>query len=150
MWYWLSGITTGLKRPDSNFLYNEIKLSEVGTWQDDYILHADRWPFQDEQRKYPTHMLVLTPFSEPFFLLPLRSFCISNTVSNACQVAPISLFLDRMDQRITGNAFWNSLHSDWQIDTGYFNMPIIMARTQILVHRWGPRTRTLALFRRRT
>ena len=54
------------------------------------------------QKSFP---VALIPFSEPFFLLPLRSFCISNTVSNACQVAPISLFLDRMDQRITGNAF---------------------------------------------
>ena len=43
----------------------------------------------------------------------------------------------------------SSLQSDWKIDNGFFNRSI-MARTQILVHRWGPRTRILALFRRRT
>ena len=42
-----------------------------------------------------------------------------------------------------------SAYSDWQIDNGFVNRPI-MARTQILVHRWGPRTKTSALFRRRT
>ena len=99
------------------------------------------------QNSFP---VALTPFSEPFFCCHSGASVSLTPFSNACQVARISLCLDRVDQRITGNAFWNSLHSDWQIDTGYFNMPIIMARTQILIHRWGPRTRTLALFRRRT
>ena len=31
-----------------------------------------------------------------------------------------------------------SLQPDWQIDNGFFNRPII-GRTQILVHRWGPK-----------
>ena len=40
--------------------------------------------------------------------------------------------------------------STWlvKIDNGSFNRPI-MARTQILIHRWGPRTSISALFRRR-
>ena len=41
-----------------------------------------------------------------------------------------------------------SFHTDWQIDNGFFNRPI-MAHTQILVHRWGPRTRIfLVMFHR--
>ena len=40
-------------------------------------------------------------------------------------------------------------HADWQIDNDFFNRPIT-AHTQILVHRWGPRTRILVLFRRWT
>ena len=43
----------------------------------------------------------------------------------------------------------NFLLSDWKINNDIFNRPV-MARTQIQVHRWGPRTRILALFRRRT
>ena len=39
-------------------------------------------------------------------------------------------------QQITRSAFRISFHPDWQIDNGFFNRPI-MARTQILVHRWG-------------
>ena len=38
-----------------------------------------------------------------------------------------------------GSAFRISFHFDWQIDNGIFNGPI-MARSQILVRRWGPRT----------
>ena len=53
------------------------------------------------------------------------------------------------NQWITWNVFWISLYPDWQIDNGFLNRPI-MARTHILVHRWGPRTRISALFRRRT
>ena len=40
-------------------------------------------------------------------------------------------------------------HSDGQINDGFFNKPIV-ARTQILVHSWGPRTKISALFRTRT
>ena len=40
-------------------------------------------------------------------------------------------------QRIPGSAFGISLHPFWQIDNGFFLRPI-MARTQILVRRWGP------------
>ena len=43
-------------------------------------------------------------------------------------------------QQITGSVFQISLQHDWQICYTFFNGPI-MARTQILVHRWGPRTR---------
>ena len=39
-------------------------------------------------------------------------------------------------QRITGNTFRIFLQPDWQNDNSFFNRPI-MARTQILVHRWG-------------
>ena len=42
-------------------------------------------------------------------------------------------------QQITRNAFWIFLQSDWQINNGFFNMPV-MVHTQILVHRWRPRT----------
>ena len=39
------------------------------------------------------------------------------------------------------NEFRISLYPDWQIDNGFVKRPI-MVHTQILVHRWGPRTRT--------
>ena len=71
-------------------------------------------------------------------------------VSGVCEAAPISLMCQRT-QRITGSAFPISFYPDWQINNDIFNRPVLkMARTQILVHRWGPRTRILALFRRRT
>ena len=38
---------------------------------------------------------------------------------------------------------------NWKIENGLFTRPI-MARTQILVHRLGPRTSISALLRRRT
>ena len=38
-------------------------------------------------------------------------------------------------------AFRISFHTDWLIDNGFLNRAII-ARAQILVHRWGPRART--------
>ena len=69
-------------------------------------------------------------------------------VSGVCEAATISLMCQRT-QRITGSAFRISFYPDWQINNDVFNRPV-MARTQILVHRWGPRTRILALFRRRT
>ena len=50
-------------------------------------------------------------------------------------------------QRITERAFRIFSHLDWQMDNGFFKRPI-MAGTQILVHRLGPRTRILVLFRR--
>ena len=43
-------------------------------------------------------------------------------------------------QQINGSSLRISFQSDWQIDSGFFNRPITM-RIQILVHRWGPRTR---------
>ena len=71
-------------------------------------------------------------------------------VSNVCKVAPRSLFwASRRTQRITGSAFRISFQPDWLIDNAIFNRPI-MARTQILVLRWRPKTRILVLFRRRT
>ena len=42
-----------------------------------------------------------------------------------------------------------SCHLVWQIDYGIFHRPI-MARTQILIQSWGPRTRISVLFRKRT
>ena len=39
-------------------------------------------------------------------------------------------------QWITGNAFRISFHPDWQINSGFFNRPI-MTPTQILVLSWG-------------
>ena len=72
------------------------------------------------------------------------------SVSGLCEAAPISLICQRT-QRITGSAFRISFYPDWQINNDIFNRPVLkMARTQILVHGWGPRTRILALFRRRT
>ena len=50
---------------------------------------------------------------------------------------------------ITESAFRISFQPDWQIDNDFFNRPI-MARIQIPVHKWRPRTRISALFRRRT
>ena len=50
---------------------------------------------------------------------------------------------------ITRRAFQFSFHLDWQIYDAILNRPII-ARTQILVYRWEPRTRISALFCRRT
>ena len=71
-------------------------------------------------------------------------------VSNVCEAAPRSLFwVPRRTQRITGSAFRISFQPDWLIDKGIFNRPIT-PHSQILVHRWGPRTRILVLFRRRT
>ena len=52
-------------------------------------------------------------------------------------------------QQSTGCPFRISFQSDWPIDNGFFNGPIMM-RIQILVHRWGPRTKISALFRRRS
>ena len=70
------------------------------------------------------------------------------SVTGVCEAAPISLMWQRT-QRITGSAFRISFYPDWQINNYIFNRPV-MARSQIQVHRWGPRTRILALFRRRT
>ena len=44
--------------------------------------------------------------------------------------------------------FWISFQPDWQIDNSFFSRPI-KVDTQTLVHMWA-RTRTLALFGRRT
>ena len=65
----------------------------------------------------------------------------SASVSDVCEVAP--------NQRITGSAFWISFHPDWQIHKVFPKRPIT-ARTQILVHRWGPKTKISALFSRQT
>ena len=71
-------------------------------------------------------------------------------VSNVCEVAPRSLFwASRRTQRIIGSAFRISFQPDWLIYNAIFNRPI-MARTQILVLMWRPKTRILVLFRRRT
>ena len=44
----------------------------------------------------------------------------------------------------------SNFHSSWgQINNGSFNRPT-MVPTQILVHRWGPKTKISALFRRQT
>ena len=48
-------------------------------------------------------------------------------------------------QQITGMTFRILFHLDWQINNSIFNRPI-MARTQILVYRWWPRTRILSYF----
>ena len=63
--------------------------------------------------------------------------------------ADILVLGSQRTQLITGSAFRISFQYDWPIDNGIFNRPI-MSRTQIQVHRWGPRTRVLALFHRRT
>ena len=53
---------------------------------------------------------------------------------------------DSMNYQMNVSRFF---HVDWQIDSDFFNRPIT-AHTQILVHRWGPITRILVLFRRWT
>ena len=53
---------------------------------------------------------------------------------------------DSMNYQMNVSSFF---HADWQIDNDFFNRPIT-AHTQILVHRWGPRTRILVLFCRWT
>ena len=70
-------------------------------------------------------------------------------VSNVCEAAPISLFwapnglneLPEVHFQFPFNLIGKSTMA-------FFNRPI-MARAQILVHGWEPRTRILALFRRR-
>ena len=71
------------------------------------------------------------------------------SVSNVCEAAPIFLSWERNGlNELPEMRFGISFHPDRQIDNGLFNRPI-MTRTQILVHRLGPRTRISALFRRR-
>ena len=68
------------------------------------------------------------------------------SVINVCKAALISLFWGaQQTQQITKNVFQISLQPDWQTDNGIFNRPI-MVHTQILVHRWRPRTRISVLF----
>ena len=67
-------------------------------------------------------------------------------VSNICKAALISLFwapsgLNKLPER----RFQVFFHPDWCIDNGLFNRPI-MARTQILVHGWGPKQEFLCCF----
>ena len=52
--------------------------------------------------------------------------------------ADILLLAPQRTQRITGSGFQISFRLDWQIDNGFFKRPI-MARTQILVHKWRPK-----------
>ena len=70
--------------------------------------------------------------------------------SDVCEVAPIFLFWadPRRTQRITGNAFEFSFNLIGKLTMAFVFIRPIMARTQILVHRWGPRTVISALFRR--
>ena len=68
-------------------------------------------------------------------------------MSNVSEAALKSLYWVQRIQGITGNAFRISLQCDWQFDNGYFDKPI-KARTQILVHILGPRTKISALFHR--
>ena len=49
----------------------------------------------------------------------------------------------------TRRAFQIAFHLDWQMGNAILNRPIITC-IQILVHKWVPRTRIFALFRRRT
>ena len=81
----------------------------------------------------------------------IRNLTPVHPVSNVCEAVPISLFQasNRLNE-ITGNAFRISLHPVWQIDNSFFLNKSVMVRNQILVHRWRPRARILALFRRRT
>ena len=50
----------------------------------------------------------------------------------------ILLLAPQRTQRITGSGFQISFRLDWQIDNGFVKRPI-MARTQILVHKWRPK-----------
>ena len=54
----------------------------------------------------------------------------------------------RLIKDFTGNAFRVSLQHNWRIYNGFLNRPIA-ARTQILVHSYGPRTRFSLPFRTR-
>ena len=70
--------------------------------------------------------------------------------SNVCEAAPISLFwapsgLDELPEVRTISPFILI----GKPTLAFFNRPV-MARTQILVNRRGPRTRISALFRRLT
>ena len=52
---------------------------------------------------------------------------------------PLILIGPKRTKWTTRNVFWISLNSDWQkIVNGFFSRPI-MARTQMLVQRWGPK-----------
>ena len=67
------------------------------------------------------------------------------SVSNVCEAASRSLFRTNGLNELPEFPF-NLIDKSTM---GFFNRPI-MARTQILVHRWGPRTRISVLFCRRT
>ena len=78
----------------------------------------------------------------------LRRRCHLTSVSGVCEAAPISLFWAP-----NGLNELPEVHFEFPFiligkSTMTFSTPI-MARTQIRVHRWGPRTGILALFRRR-
>ena len=63
--------------------------------------------------------------------------CYLTSVSNALRNSTDNRVLGpQRIQRFTGNALRISFHSDWQINSGFFNRPIT-ARTQILVHSWA-------------
>ena len=90
---------------------------------------------------------------EKIFFLTLNYImhrCNLTPVSNVSEAALISLFwVSSKCNELPENAFQVSLQPDRQVDNGIFNSPIL-ARTQILLRRWRPRTKILVLFHRRT
>ena len=73
-----------------------------------------------------------------------------NPGCDVCEAVQRSLFWasNRFNELLEIYTFWISFQPDWQIDNSFFSRPI-KVHTQTLVHMWA-RTRTLALFGRRT
>ena len=92
-----------------------------------------------------------------------RQHCWRNNVGSCCVCLPAALVTsvnwhwypcssqfcapNRLNE--SPDLLWISLQPPWQIDNGILNRPIT-TRTQIQVHRWGPRTRISALLHRLT
>ena len=97
------------------------------------------------------YLLEPTWLTLPIWLLPRYNMTCSLSrkrnfflVSNVCEATPISLFWAPRT-----STFWISFHADSHNDNDLFKRPST-APKQILIHRWGPRTKISALFRRGT
>ena len=114
-------------------------------------IYSKLWLEFRRWKKAPVAAVVILMILLP--LIFLSQACVTDVVQRRLVTSarqhwdPCSV--PKQTQRIPGRGFWISLQSDWQIDKAFFNRPI-MASTQILVQRWGPRTRISALIHRQT
>ena len=83
------------------------------------------------------------------FTCSLHSRCNWTSVSNIREAAPRSFFWASTNSTNYWKCLSNFLSSWWQIHKGFFNKPI-MVHTQILVPRWGLRTRISVQFCKQT
>ena len=74
----------------------------------------------------------------------LVSLCLRPNLTQDSHVCESSTRVLVRTHWITQSKFQISLQPDWQLNNGFFNRPI-MVHTQILVHRWRPRTRISSL-----